>query len=406
MSEMQGKGTLAGLKVVDLSRVLGGPFCTQWFGDLGAQVIKVEPPQGDETRTWGPPFDDFGTASYFRGVNRSKRGISLDLGQEKGREVLFRLLEDADVLIENFKTGSMEKWGLGYDDVLKDRFPKLVHCRISGFGADGPLGGLPGYDAIIQAMGGWMSVNGTPDSGPTRLGIAMVDMGTGMSAAIAIMSAIYERMTSGKGQFVEVSLYDTALSVLFPHGSNWFMGGKRPAPTGNQHPNLAPYDSFRTATCDVFLGAGNDGQFAKLCDVLGVPEMAKDPRFERMGARNANRVEMKQELEALMADRDGEELSHALMKRGVPAGPVLGVPEVLEHPHTKHREMIVEIGSYKGMGNPAKYSRTPRRPDMPPPQFGQHTREVLAEHGYSATEIEALIGEGVAAEASRAEAAE
>jgi crotonobetainyl-CoA:carnitine CoA-transferase CaiB-like acyl-CoA transferase len=407
MSGREGKGALAGLKVVDLSRVLGGPFCTQWFGDLGAEVIKVEPPQGDETRTWGPPFDELGTASYFRGVNRSKRGISLDLSCPEGRGVLLRLLDGADVLIENFKIGTLEKWGLGHEEVLKDRFPTLVHCRISGFGADGPLGSLPGYDAIVQAMSGWMSVNGTPESGPTRLGIAMVDMGTGMSAAIAIMSAIYERSNSGKGQFVEVSLYDTALSLLFPHASNWFMGGKRPAPTGNQHPNLAPYDTFRTATYDVFLGTGNDGQFARLCEVLGKPEMAEDPRFARMAERNVNRVEMKKDLEALLADRDGEEVAQALMQKGVPAGPVLGVPEVLDHAHTEHREMIVEIGTYKGMGNPAKYSRTPHRPKLPPPAFGEHTRMVLAGLGYAEAEIDELLADGIAFEAGeRAAAAE
>lgn len=401
------QGTLSGLKVVDLTRVLGGPFCTQWFGDLGADVIKVEPPQGDETRSWGPPFDDQGAASYFRGVNRSKRGIALDLSHAQGREILLKLLSDADVLIENFKVGTLEKWQLGYDDVLKEKFPKLVHCRITGFGPEGPLGALPGYDAIVQAMSGWMSVNGAPGSGPTRLGIPMVDMGTGMAAAIAIMSALYERSNSGKGQFVDVSLYDTALSLLFPHASNWFHGGKRPTLTGNQHPNLAPYDSFKTGTCDIFLGTGNDAQFARLCDVLGKPELAEDERFARMAARNVNRESMKAELEALLSARDGEEVADTLMKRGVPAGPVLGVPEVLDHPHTRHQEMVVEIGTYSGMGNPAKYSRTPFSPDRPPPRFGQHTREVLTSLGYTDTDIDALLSDGIAGEATgHAEAAE
>lgn len=406
MSDPNGNGTLHGLKVIDLSRVLGGPYCTQWLGDLGAEVIKVEPPQGDETRTWGPPFDEAGSASYFRGVNRSKTGISVDMSKPAGREIVLKLLEDADILIENFKIGTMEKWNLGYEQLLRDRFPRLVHCRISGFGADGPLGKLPGYDAVVQAMSGWMSVNGTPDSGPTRLGIAMVDMGTGMAAGIAIMSALYERSHSGKGQFVEVSLFDTALSLLFPHASNWFMGGKRPAPSGNAHPNLAPYDTFRTGGSDVFLGAGNDGQFARLCEVLGKPELAANPRFARMAERNVNRVELKQELEALLAGRDGEEVAQALMENGVPAGPVLGVPEILDHPHTAHREMIVEIGDYKGMGNPAKYSRTPRKPVMPPPGFGEHTREVLQGLGYSPKEINELLAEGVVREAEQRKAAE
>ena len=401
MADSNGAGTLHGLKVIDLSRVLGGPYCTQWLGDLGAEVIKVEPPQGDETRGWGPPFDEAGTAAYFRGVNRSKSGISVDMSKPAGREIILKLLEDADILIENFKIGTLEKWNLGYEQLLKDRFPSLVHCRISGFGADGPLGKLPGYDAVVQAMAGWISVNGSPECGPSRLGIAMVDMGTGMAAAIAIMSALYERSHSGKGQFVEVSLYDTALSLLFPHASNWFLGGERPAPTGNAHPNLAPYDTFRTASCDVFLGTGNDGQFARLCEVLGKPEMATDPRFARNAQRSVNRVEMKQELEALLADRDGEEVGQTLMENGVPAGPVLGVPEVLDHPHTAHREMIVEIDDYKGMGNPAKYSRTPRSPVMPPPGFGEHTRKVLQGLGYAANEIDKMFAEGVVHEAEQ-----
>ncbi|MDH3580760.1 MAG: CoA transferase [Hyphomicrobiales bacterium] len=400
------KGTLSGLKVVDLSRVLGGPFCTQWFGDLGADVIKVEPPQGDETRDWGPPFDDDGTASYFLGVNRSKSGISVDISTRQGREIILKLLDEADVLIENFRTGTLEKWDLGYETVLKQKFPKLVHCRITGFGADGPLGSFPGYDAVVQAMAGWMSVNGTPDSGPTRLGIAMVDMGTGMAAAIAIMSALYERAASGEGQFVEVSLFDTALSLLFPHGSNYFLSGKRPQPTGNAHPNLAPYEAFKTGTCDIFLGAGNDGQFAKLCDVLKRPELAQDPRFITNADRNVNKVELKQELEALLAAHDGEEIFADLMRKGVPAGPVLGIPEVLAHPHTAHRDMIVEIGAYKGMGNPAKYSRTPSRPTKPPPRFGEHTRDVLRELGYSDADIDTLLRESIVSEPRAAKAAE
>ncbi len=406
MSTNGSQGTLAGLKVIDLSRVLGGPFCTQWFGDLGADVIKVEPPQGDETRAWGPPFDDDGTASYFLGVNRSKSGISIDLSTPRGREIILKLLADADVLIENFRTGTLEKWELGYEAVLKEKFPKLVHCRISGFGPDGPLGGFPGYDAVVQAMSGWMSVNGSPDGGPTRLGIAMVDMGTGMAAAIAIMSALYERAASGQGQFVEVSLYDTALSLLFPHGSNYFMNGKRPARSGNAHPNLAPYETYKTGTCDIFLGAGNDGQFAKLCDVLGSPELMQDPRFVTNGDRNVNKVELKQELETRLADHDGEVLFAELMRKGVPAGPVLGVPEVLAHPHTAHRNMIVEIGAYKGMGNPAKYSRTPSSPKRPPPRFGEHTCEVLSGLGYSPADIETLLKDGIVSQPLKRKAAE
>lgn len=201
MSEAS-SGALAGIKVIDLSRVLGGPYCTQMLGDHGAEIIKVEPPQGDETRTWGPPFQG-DAASYFIGVNRNKRGIVLDLSKPQGREVLFRLLDGADVLVENFKTGTLEKWGMGYEDVLKARFPRLIHCRVSGFGADGPLGGYPGYDAVVQGMAGLMSVNGEPDGAPVRVGVPVVDLATGMNATIAILMAVIERARSGKGQFVE-----------------------------------------------------------------------------------------------------------------------------------------------------------------------------------------------------------
>jgi len=388
-------GALAGLKVIDLSRVLGGPFCTQWLGDHGADVIKIEPPQGDETRHWGPPFDDNGASSYFLGVNRSKRGISLDLREEAGRTVLMRLLEDADFLIENFKTGTLAKWGIDYDPVLRDRFPRLIHCRITGFGADGPLGGFPGYDAVVQAMAGWLSVNGSAESGPTRLGIPMVDIGTGLSAAFGLLAALYEREKSGIGQFLEVSLYDTAVSLLFPHAPNWFLDGKRPTLFGNQHPNVVPYGTFTTLTCDIFIGVGNDGQFARLTDTLGKPELASDERFATNSARNTHRSELKVELETLLASRNGEEICNALMRNGVPAGPVLGVPEVVTHPHTLHRQMVVEIGNYRGLGNPVKLARTPPQLSKAPPRFGEDTREVLMEAGLKTDEIKTLIDSGI-----------
>lgn len=388
-------GALAGLIVIDLTRVLGGPFCTQWLGDHGADVIKVEPPQGDEVRQWGPPFDKHGTSSYFLGVNRSKRGMSLDLREEAGRAILMKLLENADIMVENFKIGTLNKWGMDYESVLKERFPRLIHCRITGFGADGPLAGLPGYDAVVQAMAGWLSINGTAESGPTRLGIPMVDIGAGLSAGFGILAALYERERSGRGQFLEVSLYDAAVSMLFPHGSNWFVGGKRPQLQGNQHPNIAPYDTFATKTGDVFIGVGNDRQFSRLVAALGKPELATDQRFTTMHARNDHRPELKNELESLLASHDGEEICETLMKAGVPAGPVLEVPEVVKHPHTLHRNMIVDIGDYRGLGNPVKLSRTPPRPTKAPPRFGEDTRDVLAEAGIAADEIEALLASGI-----------
>ena len=260
-------GALAGLKVIDLTRVLGGPYCTMILSDHGAEVIKIEPPQGDEVRDWGPPFHE-NDASYFIGINRNKRAIALDIGKPQGRAVLLRLLEGADIVIENFKPGSMEKWGIGYD-MLSERFPRLIHCRISGFGADGPLGGLPGYDAVLQAMTGLMSVNGDASTGPMRLGTAMVDMGTGLYSAIGILMALHERERSGHGQYLDMTLYDCGMSLLHPQAANFFLNGKRPAGTGNPHPNLVPYDKFPTKTCDIFIASGNNGQFRKMAEIIG-----------------------------------------------------------------------------------------------------------------------------------------
>ncbi len=388
-------GALAGIKVIDLSRVLGGPYCTQMLGDHGAEIIKVEPPQGDETRGWGPPFQG-DAASYFIGINRNKRGIVLDLSKPQGREVVFRLLETADVLVENFKTGTLEKWGMGYEAVLKTRFPRLIHCRVSGFGADGPLGGYPGYDAVIQGMAGLMSVNGEPEGAPVRVGVPVVDLATGMNATIAILMAVIERGRSGKGQFVEATLYDSAIALLHPHFANFFLSGKPPVRTGNAHSNVSPYDQFKTATKRIFLGIGNDRQFARLCAEIGRPGLISDLRFKTNGDRVTNRAALRVELETALATVDGEALTTKLLEQGVPAAPVLEVPDVVNHPHTRHRGMVVEKDGYRGTGNPIKLSRTPASVRSVPPQFGEATRVVLAEAGYSVAEIEALIAGGIA----------
>src|SRR5260370_5298311 len=290
-------GALAGIKVIDLSRVLGGPYCTQMLGDPGAELIKAGPPQGDEPRPWGPPFHG-DAASYFLGVNRKTRGIVLDLSKPQGREVLSRLLETDDVMVENFKTGTLEKWGLGYEEVLKTRFPRLIHCRVSGFGADGPLGGYPGYDAVVQGMAGLMSVNGEPDGAPVRVGVPVVDLATGMNATIAILMAVIELARSGKGQFVEATLYDSAIPLLHPHFANFFLSGKPPVRTGNAHSNVSPYDQFKTGTTRIFLGIGNDRQFARLCSEIGRPGLAPHPRFNSNGDRVTNRAALRGELEA------------------------------------------------------------------------------------------------------------
>ncbi|MGC3986628.1 MAG: CoA transferase [Pseudorhodoferax sp.] len=351
-------GALAGIRVLDLSRILGGPYCGQILGDHGADVLKVEPPGGDDTRTWGPPFRD-GVASYYHGLNRNKRVQHLDLGDPAERDKLLALVAEADVLVENFKTGTMERWGIGYEQ-LRERFPRLVWCRVSGFGADGPLGALPGYDAAVQAMTGLMSVNGEAGGDPLRVGLPVVDMVTGLNAVIGVLLALQERHRSGQGQFVEAALYDAGISLLHPHAANWFMDGRVPGRTGNAHPNIYPYDTVRTATDPVFLAVGNDRQFAALCRVIGVPELAEHPDYRTAGGRSVHRAALKPLLEAALAPVDGRQLVDDLMAAGVPAAPVLPVDAALTHPHTAHRGMVVELeGGYRGVGAPVKLSRTP-----------------------------------------------
>ena len=394
-------GALAGLKVIDLTRVLGGPYCTMVLSDHGAEVIKLEPPQGDEVRDWGPPFDEAGDASYFIGVNRNKRSVGLDLSRPEGPRVLLRLLEGADVLVENFKPGSMERWGLGYEAVLRDRFPRLVHCRVSGFGADGPNGGFPRYDAVLQAMTGLMSINGTEDSGPTRLGNPIVDIATGLFSAIAVLMALQERERSGKGQFCDMTLHDCGMALLHPHAANFFLNGRRPVPTGNPHPNLTPYSKFRTRTCEIFVAAGNDPAFRKFCEFLGIPEVARDDRFATNGARVVNRAALTEILERRFAGEDGHELTRRMLQAGLPAGPVMHVDEAMAAEHTAHREMVTELGAYRGLGTPIKMSRTPGGTRAAPPRFAEHTAEVLARHGFGTEEIRALEEAGVLVGARR-----
>ncbi|WP_419896353.1 CaiB/BaiF CoA transferase family protein [Roseomonas sp. USHLN139] len=393
-------GALAGLKVIDLTRVLGGPYCTMILSDHGAEVIKVEPPQGDEVREWGPPFQG-DAASYFIGVNRNKQSIALDLGKPAGREVLLRLLEDADVLVENFKPGSMEKWGLGYDEVLSKKFPKLVHCRVSGFGATGPRGGLPGYDAIIQAMVGLMSINGTPETSPVRMGTPIVDLATGLYSSIGILMALQERARSGQGQYVDMTLHDCGMALLHPQAANFLLNDKRPKATGNPHPNISPYSAFKTASCEIFVACGNDPAFKKFCAFLGLGGLPEDARFRSNGDRVVNRDALTEILEARLASEDGHDLCDRLLAAGLPAGPVLNVDEALSQPHTAHREMVTELGDFRALGTPIKLSRTPGGTRAAPPAFNQHGDAVLSRHGFSADEIASLKADGILVERRR-----
>ncbi|MFP4270776.1 MAG: CaiB/BaiF CoA transferase family protein [Alphaproteobacteria bacterium] len=396
-----GFGALDGLRIIDLTRVLGGPYGTQVLADHGAEVVKIEPPQGDEVRDWGPPFDDEGDASYFLGVNRNKRSLGLDLAAPAGRDVLLRLLAGADVLIENYKPGAMEAWGLGYADVLAPRFPRLIHARISGFGADGPYGGLPGYDAVVQAMAGHFSVNGDPASGPTRMGIPFVDIGTGLYTALAICMAVIERARSGAGQYLDMTLYDTAVALMFPHIPNYVLSGRLPGLTGNAHPNICPYDKFATANGDIFVAVGNNRAFQRFCEVIDRAELAEDARFRTNGDRIAHRAELTAILRARLAELDGHALCTQLLARGVPAGRVQDTAEVWADGHTRHRGMAVEDGDYKGFGTPIKFSRTPGGVHRHPPRYGAAGRAVLAEAGFAEAEVDALVEAGVVLETRR-----
>lgn len=396
-----GGGALDGLRVVDLTRVLAGPLCTQTLSDHGAQVVKVEPPSGDETRKLGPPFDSCGNAAYFSALNRGKQAISLDLSMPAAREVLHRLLADADVLVENFLPGTMERWGLGFEQSLAARYPRLVYCSVTGFGDDGPLGGLPGYDAVLQALCGVMSINGEEASGATRIGIPVVDHLTGYVALSGILMALHARERSGRGQRVEATLYDTALSLLLPHASNWFASRTSPGLLGSAHPNIAPYDKFKARDGELFIGILNDGQFRRFCTQVGLEGLLADERFASNTCRLAHRAALKEAIEAAIADLDCEPLCESLMRAGVPAGAVNTVPRALAHPHCEHRGMVVRRGGYTGIRSPMRLRGTPGTPGGPPPAFAQDAGDVLARLGFTDEERISLRETGAAPELSR-----
>ncbi|WP_247506443.1 CaiB/BaiF CoA-transferase family protein [Bradyrhizobium sp. 1] len=395
-------GALTGFRVIDLSRVLAGPFCTQILGDHGAEVVKIEPPAGDETRGWGP-FTPDGSA-YYSGINRNKLHAAVDFSKEEGRKVLLELLAGADVLIHNFKPGTLERWGLGYDEVLSKAFPKLIYCQITGFGEDGPLGGLPGYDSVVQAIAGCMSVNGSPESGPIRVGMSIVDMGTGMNALAAILMAALERERSGLGQKLDISLYDCALAYLHPHAAGYLQAGHVPVRSGNQHPSIAPYEEFATRTGPMFLGVGNDGQFRAACDFLACRELLDDPRFTTNAQRVKNRAALHELLQTIVAEQDGQDLSERLLKKGIPASAILDVPQVLAAPHTAYRSMIVSDGDYKALGIPIKMSRTPGSVRSKPKRLGTDTKAVLRAAGIPDERIDRMISDGIVKVPERAEA--
>jgi len=369
-------GALAGLRVVDMSRILAGPLCTQVLADHGADVIKVEAPGGDDTRAWGPPFQ--GTdAAYFLSVNRGKKSVVIDLRTDTGVLKLLDLLQGADVLVENLRPGTFSRWGIGDRESIRRRFPTLIHCHISGFGDTGPLGGKPGYDAALQAMVGLMSVNGTADGPATRIGVPAVDMVTGYNAAIGILMALLERHRSGTGQNVDISLFESGLALMHPHLGNYLQSGEPPARSGNAHPNIVPYDSFGTASGPVFLAVGNDAQFARLCRHLGLDDLIEDLRFATNSDRCKNRAELTEILGGQLGQHHAGPLAEELSEIGVTCVPVLSLPEALEHPHTAHCGTIIDVDGVPGCASPIRLSRTPASYDRPPPKLDEHGREVF-----------------------------
>ena len=375
-------GPLAGIRVVDLTRILAGPLCTMMLGDMGADVIKIEPPdKGDDTRSWGPPFAG-GEAAYFLGVNRNKRSLTLNMAVPAGQKILAGLIEKADVLIDNFRIGTLEKWGFT-PAWFDEHAPRLVRCSITGYGSSGPKAALPGYDFILQAQSGLMSICGEADGGPTKYGVAIVDVCTGMLASNAILAAINARHRTGNGQKVELSLYETSLAMLINVAQNYLTAGRNGGRFGNGHPSIVPYTTYRAADAMIAIGIGNERQFARCAEVLGHPEWAKDERFNSNRARVENREAIDGLLNAALAHGAADMWLEKLKAVGVPCGKINSVAEALDDPHTAARRMveIVEhpvIGTLKMLGIPFKFSDTACSVRRAPPTLGQHSDEVLA----------------------------
>jgi crotonobetainyl-CoA:carnitine CoA-transferase CaiB-like acyl-CoA transferase len=385
-------GALSHIKVLDLSRVLAGPWASQILADLGAEVIKVERPKvGDDTRSWGPPFlrdtngEETAESAYFLCTNRGKKSVCIDMKSEQGQETIRQLADGCDVVLENFKVGGAAKFGIDYA-TLSARNPKLVYCSITGFGQNGPYKDRPGYDFLVQAMGGLMSVTGAPDgapgAGPQKVGVALTDIMTGLYATIGIQAALTERDRSGLGQFVDLALLDVTAATLANQASNYLVGGMVPTRMGNAHPNIVPYQSFVAADGHLIVAVGNDTQFGRFVEALGVSELAEDLRFSSNQSRVANRDALVPLLQRQMLERTKTEWLEILEAAQVPAGPINSVDEVFAEPQIQARGMQVEMNHslnphLQVVGNPIKLSRTPVQYNRPPPTLGQHTEEVL-----------------------------
>ena len=377
---------LAGIRVLDLSRVLAGPWATQLLADLGAEVIKVEKPgAGDDTRHWGPPWHGEGdarVAAYFLAANRGKKSVAIDFGDPEGAAIVRRLAATCDVVVENFKVGALRKYGLDAES-LRAAHPRLVYASITGFGQDGPYKDRAGYDYIIQGMSGLMSITGQPDEapggGPMRVGVAVVDLFTGMYTANAILASLVRRGVTGEGAHIDSALFDVSLAMLANQASNELVSGKDPPRQGNSHPNIVPYQPFATADQPLIIAVGNDRQFAKLATILGAPEWVGDERFATNAARVAHRGELVPMIEARLATRPAADWFAALDAAGIPAGPINTISQALDDPQATHRALLRDMDGMRLLGSPLRLDGARADSDLPPPRLGQHTEEVLAD---------------------------
>jgi formyl-CoA transferase/CoA:oxalate CoA-transferase len=389
---------LENTRVLDLTRVLAGPYCTMILADLGAHVIKVEMPgSGDDTRQWGPPFQN-GESAYFLSINRNKKSLALNLKRPRGREVFLKLINSSDVLVENFRPGTMESLGLGYE-TLRASNPGLVYCSISGFGQTGPYNQRPGYDLLMQGMGGLMSITGEEGGPPLKVGIAITDIGAGMWGALGIMAALNHRQRTGQGQLVDVALLDGVVSWLTFMAGIYFATGQNPPKLGSAHPTIVPYQAFQCSDGRwIVVAVGNDNLWLQFLTVIRDEAIASDPRFARNQGRVENRKELVERLERAFLQRDAAYWLLALEAAGVPVGPINTLEDVFRDPQVLARDMLAEmdhplVGRLNTLGVPVKLSLTPGSLDTPPPLLGEHTREILMGLGYSPEEVEEIQGE-------------
>jgi len=396
--QAQSAGPLAGVRVLDLSRILSGPFTTMIFADLGADVVKLENPRsGDDTREWAPPYQGDQSA-YFLSVNRNKRGVAVDLKTEAGREIALRLADRADVVVENFRPGTASRLGLGYDE-LSARNPGLIYASISGFGQTGPYASEPGYDAIAQALGGLMSVTGEADGEPVRVGNSAADLGAAMWAAIGILAALHARQATGRGEWIDISLLDGQIASLTYLAGGYFASGEVPRRYGSAHPSIVPYQALRTGDGHLMVAVGNDALWRRFAPVVGLPELADDPRFATNPQRVANRAELIRLIETALGAKGSSAWAEELARAGIPAGQINSIDAALVHPQVQARDMVLTTehptaGTLRMAGSPIKLARYTATVRRPPPTLGEHTDEVLRELGYSAADIAGMRERG------------